>query len=219
MARRKDKEIAIKMRLAGASYSQIKEKLNISKSTLSYWLSEYPLSAERIKELCGNNPKRIENFRNTMRKKREQRLEKVYEKVGRDISKLSKREIFIAGLFLYWGEGLKVRNAKTELSNTDPAMIKFFMKWLRTLDVSKNKLKVRLQLYSDMNIGKETSFWVKELNLSKQQFNKAYIKNSKFSDITYKKNFNHGTCNISYSGQEFQDYILQGIEYVKNMRL
>ena len=219
MARRKDKEIAIKMRLSGASYSQIKEKLIVSKSTLNYWLSEYPLSDERIKELRDNNPKRIENYRNTMRKKREDRLEKVYEKVGKDISKLSKREIFIGGLFLYWGEGLKVRNGKVELANTDPKMIKFFMKWLNGFGISKNKLKVRLQLYSDMNIQKERHFWLKELKLSKQQFNKEYVKNSKFSEITYKKNFNHGTCNISYSGQEFQDYILQGIEYVKNMKL
>ncbi len=40
---RKDKEIAIKLRKQGLSYSQIKNKLDIPKSTLSYWLRDIKL--------------------------------------------------------------------------------------------------------------------------------------------------------------------------------
>ena len=72
MARFIEKDLAIKMRLKGASYSQIKEKMGISKSTLSGWLADYPLSNKRIKELRDLNPRRIENFRNTMRMKKRQ---------------------------------------------------------------------------------------------------------------------------------------------------
>jgi len=42
---------AIDMRKEGASYSQIKAKLGISKSILSGWLKPYPLSPERLKRL------------------------------------------------------------------------------------------------------------------------------------------------------------------------
>lgn len=219
MARRKDKEIAIKMRLKGASYSQIKEKLIVSKSTLNYWLSEYPLSDERIRELRDNNPKRIENYRNTMRKKKEDRLEKVYEKVSKDISKLSKREIFIAGLFLYWGEGSKSKMCTTMLSNTDSKMLKFFIKWFELLKVPKDKLKVRLQLYSDMNIKEEIDYWSKELGISKKMFGNPYIKKSKFSKITYRKEFSHGTCGVYFDNRDVSEYVLMGIKYFKNMEL
>ena len=41
MARKKDKQKALTMRKKGMSYSQIKEKLGISKSTLSGWLQAY----------------------------------------------------------------------------------------------------------------------------------------------------------------------------------
>lgn len=218
MARRKDKEIAIKMRLKGASYSQIKEKLIVSKSTLNYWLSEYPLSDERIRELRDNNPKRIENYRNTMRKKREDRLEKVYEKVRKDISKLSKREIFIGGLFLYWGEGSKSMNYENVLSNTDPAMLKFYIKWLELIGVPKSKMRPRLQLYSDMNVKKEEKYWVKELNIPKSQFKKTQVKESKFSQITYRKEFSHGTCGIYTSNRDINDYITMSLKYIKNLK-
>lgn len=51
MARRIDKNKAIKMRESGMSYSQIKAELGVSKSTLSLWLRDLPLSDERIREL------------------------------------------------------------------------------------------------------------------------------------------------------------------------
>jgi len=69
MARRLDKEKAIKLRLEGQSYSQIKAELGVSKSTLSGWLGDYPLSSERINELRAHSFKRIERYRNTMQRK------------------------------------------------------------------------------------------------------------------------------------------------------
>lgn len=217
MARRKDKEKAIKLRLQGCSYSQIKEKLGVSKSTLSGWLSDYPLSPERIKKLRDWNPRRIENFRNTMRKKRETRLQKVYYKVKKDISKLSKRDTFIAGLFLYWGEGSKTFKCETALSNTDPAVLKFFIKWMDLLGIPKDKLRVKLQLYSDMDIEEETFYWSKKLGMSIGSFKKPYIKKSKFSKITYKKDFSHGTCVVSLGNRDISEYVLMGIKSIQDI--
>jgi hypothetical protein len=62
------------------SYSQIKQAIGVSKSTLSGWLKDYPLSKERIDELRGKSERRIERYRETMRKKREKRLLDIYEK-------------------------------------------------------------------------------------------------------------------------------------------
>ena len=75
MARREDKQKVLEYRKEGFSYSQIKEKLKVSKSTLSGWLCDMPLSEERIRELQADNPIRIERYRNTMRTKREARLD------------------------------------------------------------------------------------------------------------------------------------------------
>jgi len=109
MARKEDKQKAIIMRKKGMSYSQIKEKLGVSKSTLSGWLYNMPLSEKRIRELRADSPVRIERYRNTMRVKKENRLKEVYKKVSKDIGNFSKRDLFLAGLFLYWEKELRLR--------------------------------------------------------------------------------------------------------------
>src|SRR3989344_5161572 len=152
MAKNDLKQQAIKLRLAGHSYSQIKEKIGVSKSTLSGWLEKFPLSEKRIRELRDNNPRRIEHYRNTMREKKEIRLRNIYEIVSKDIGLFTKRDLFLAGLFLYWGEGTKSQNSMVTITNTNPAMLKFFIRWLQLLGVKRKDLKVKLHLYSDMDI-------------------------------------------------------------------
>ena len=85
MARKLDKQKAISLRNKGYSYNQIKEKIKVSKGTLSGWLSDMPLSEERIRELRDFNPQRIERYRNTMKIKKDTRLREVYKKVSKDI--------------------------------------------------------------------------------------------------------------------------------------
>ena len=96
MARLVEHNKAIALRLRGMSYTEIKEKLGISKSTLHYWLKDYPLSDERIRSLRDWNAQRIERFRQTMQRKRERRVQGVYEQVQKRIGTLSKREFFIS---------------------------------------------------------------------------------------------------------------------------
>lgn len=217
MARKIDKQKAIVMRQKGMSYSQIKVELGVSKSTLSKWLYDMPLSEKRIRELRADSPIRIERYRNTMRIKRENTLRESYKKVSKDIKRLSKREIFIAGLFLYWGEGSKTRTAVSALSNTDPSVLIFYIKWLENFGVNKKDLKVKLQLYNDMNIKKEIKYWSKKLNLPINSFVKSYIKESNFSGLTYKNGFGHGTCMVWLANREKNDYILMGIKRLQDM--
>ncbi len=109
MTRTLDREKARTLRAKGKSYSEIKKELGIGKGTLSEWLKDMPLSSEQIRLLRDLNPKRIEHFRETMRKKREASFATTYERAKKDIGELSPRDLFIAGLYLYWGEGLKAQ--------------------------------------------------------------------------------------------------------------
>lgn len=217
MANKILKQKALEMRTRQMSYSQIKSELGVSKSTLSEWLHNYPLSKERINELGPNNAKRIERYRNTMAEKQQLKREIAYKKVSKDIKTINRRELFLAGLFLYWAEGGKTRNTCVVLTNTNPTMLKFYIRWLKQLGVSKNKLKVNLHLYSDMNIKKEISFWSKTLNIPESQFRKPYIKKSLFTSITYKNGFGHGTCCIVYENKLMYNYVLMGLKRIQEM--
>jgi hypothetical protein len=197
MARFNDREKALALRSQGMSYSQIKKILNLSKSTLSTWLRDYPLSKNRIRELRDCSEHRIEKFRVTMKEKKDKKLKEIYQCQKSIILPLTNREFFMLGLGLYWGEGTKCRQEGLSISNTDPAIIKTFIYWLnKNLGVPRNKMRIALQLYSDMDIEKEMQFWSEELKMPLLQFIKPYVKTNSSLRINHKGSFGHGTCNI-----------------------
>lgn len=216
MAHREKHYQALELRKQGLPYSEIKKRLNVSKSTLSVWLRDMPLGLERINELRAKSPKRIERYRDTMRAKREKRLNGVHTQVKKDIGKLSGREFLIAGLFLYWGEGGKTQRYSISLSNTDPSMIRFYLRWLGVLGVPLSKVTVRLHLYSDMDIKKEIAFWIIESGLVREQFKKPYIKQSQYSYVS-ERGFGHGTCNIIVNDRDTTEYVLESLKVIAKM--
>ncbi len=219
MAKKLEKEKAIKLRLSGCSYSQIRKEIGVSKSTLSKWLSDFPLSKERIMELRDNNQIRIEKCRITKKFNKQKRLEKVYKSVSKEIGKLSNREIKLCGIFLYWGEGTKVSNGSVIISNTDPSMIIFFLKFLTINFVPMDKIFVRLQLYKDMNEIKEKRFWSSLLNIPEENFKKTYFKKSNLTDITYKNGYGHGTCSLMVYDMNLYNSIMTSLRYIKDSNL
>ncbi|MBU3934574.1 helix-turn-helix domain-containing protein [Patescibacteria group bacterium] len=217
MAKFADRERALALRKKEMSYSQIKKILKVSKGTLSIWLKDYPLSKQRIRELRDCNEQRIERYRETMRRKKEKRLDIFYAKQKKNIFPINKRELYIAGLFLYWGEGSKTPLAHLSISNTDPSVIKFFLNWFkRVLKIPKEKLRFYLQLYSNMNIDKEITFWSKILNVPKNQFSKPYIKNSSSTRINHRGSFGHGTCNITLGSARISEQVSMAIKAISD---
>lgn len=199
MANRILRAQAIKLRIEGYTYGQIKRELNVAKSTLSDWLRNLPLSKESLKRLSKNkeisSDVRIERFRKTFQDKWFTRLNKVLESQKKEILPLTEKELFLAGVFLYWGEGSKQRNI-VAISNTDPRVIKFALYWMtRVLRVPKEKICVRLHLYSDMNPKRETNFWSTTLGIPRNQFKPPHTKKTTREGLTY-KSFGHGTCNL-----------------------
>ena len=217
MARVNDKKKALDMRKRGKSYSQIKNVLGVSKGTLSYWLRDLPLKESDLRKLRDTNPRRIEAFRTTMAKKREDRLKKVFEKAQKNIGKLSKRDIFIGGLFLYWGEGTKASLYRLEMTNTDPSMLKFFLRWLEIQNVDRLAVKVKLHLYSDMNIEYEEKYWSRELVISRKQFQKTQIKKSGRKSGVYKGRFGHGTCSVILDNRDMSEFTIKGLEHLQKV--
>ncbi len=205
---------ALRLRKQGKSYSQIKERISVSKSTLSNWLRNHPLSKERIRQLQGPNEKRIEKYRETMRLKREARHRSVYLKMIKKLLPLSKKEVFLLGLALYWGEGLKASPSQVNFSNSDPDMIRFYLHWLiKNVGVDKNKVRIDLHLYKDMDVKKEIVFWSKVTGVAIKHFSKPYIKETTLKSVTY-KGFGHGTCTIRYGNVHLKEEVMMGIKAV-----
>ncbi|MEK7501753.1 MAG: helix-turn-helix domain-containing protein [Patescibacteria group bacterium] len=215
IAKEKEKQLVLALRKKGHSYSQIRKQVDVSKSTLSLWLGDFPLSKLQIRALRDKNPERIEKYRNTMRLKREAQELEAFINFKKKIKSFSEREKLISGLFLYWGEGTKSAPCTVAVTNTDPDIMKFFVHWLSILGVKKEKLKVVLHLYSDMNINKEMQFWSSHLTIPLSQFRKPYIKKTRLCDITYKSGFGHGTCSVLYLNKELYLFVRSGLKFLR----
>src|SRR3989344_4844974 len=96
------KRIAVDLRKKGYSYSEIKDFISIPKSTLGLWLKGLklsPLQMERVRQ------KRILGSRRGAEKKRlltSNAISKIQDDSSKQISEISKRELWFMGLMLYW---------------------------------------------------------------------------------------------------------------------
>ena len=220
MARIIDRQKAIDLRKQGKTYGQIRQELGVSKSTLSDWLSKYPLS-ERQLILLGNNKKNsrqvaIEKTIIAKQKKHSQRLNDAYQKEKARWKSLTKREIELAAIFLYWGEGAKLVNGPISLNNTDPQVLNFTLYWLTyALGIPKAKIEVFLHLYKDMDIKKEMEYWSRELKMPLKQFAKPYVKESLRVNLTH-KGFGHGTCGLRVSNILQKEKIMMAIKAISD---
>ncbi len=209
---------AIELRKQGKTYGQIKSELGISKSTLSDWLSGYSLSEKQLgllqKSKKFSRQLAVEKIRLTKQKKHDKRLNDTYQNELKRWRCLTQRELELAGIFLYWGEGAKLINGPISLNNTDPAVLKFTLYWLRkALKIPKNKIEVFLHLYNDMDIKKEMNYWSRELKMPLNQFAKPYIKNSSRINIIH-KGFGHGTCGLRVSSILKKEKIMMAIKAI-----
>ena len=185
------------------SYGQIKKHVNVSKSTLTRWLKDFPLHEEEIKKMRQINWTKgeasRERFRETMRNKRELAINEVYDKQREYFSKPTKRERFSAGLMLYLAEGSKSDRYTIVLTNTDSKILKFFILWLNEfLGIQKKALHAQLHLYENMDLEKERKYWENVLGLERAQFYKDQIRIVKENTYSYSEGHRHGTCQVSY---------------------
>jgi transposase len=218
MTRIIDRRKAIRLRKEGMTYGDIRRELRVAKSTLSDWLKDYPLNNNQLTLLKRtknrNRALAIEKTIDTKLRKKEARLSSVYNIEKQRFIFLNKRELEIAGLFLYWGEGNKRLNGPISLNNTDPQVLIFTLFWLTSgLGIPKNKIRVYLHLYKDMDQKEEIFFWSKKLGLPLYQFANPYIKESRRIDIDH-KGFGHGTCSLVVSDVRLKEKIMMRLQAI-----
>jgi hypothetical protein len=213
------RERAVNLRIRERkSYSAIQKILKVSRSTLSYWLRDLPLSESEIKELRKVSWKKgeagRERFRNSMRQKKMERTQIVYESQKKMILPMTRRDLFIAGVILYVGEGDKRNPNRIALANSDPIVLRVFLKWLADcLIIPKEDVRLGLHLYSNMNIAKEVKFWQDTLGFGRNSFYKTQIRPVR-TRFSYADGDRHGTCTVYVIGSGPKARLMQMIKVV-----
>lgn len=192
------KDGAIKLRRAGYSYAMIKEKLGVSKSTLSDWLREilFKPNREVVKRV---GEAKLKSALHKQRLKFEN-IARMKTQAEAEIGKLSSRDLFMLGIGLYLGEGSKSQE-EVRVVNSDPTTLKLAIKWLREFGkVELDHLRIAIHSYPDHNANELLRFWSKMLNIPAEQFIKTSIDTRKNKSVLKNRKLPYGTAHLYVRG-------------------
>ena len=192
----KELEEARKLRGEGVAIPEIAKRINVSKSSVSYWVRDIILTDEQKFKLKPSG-----NWFNGAKADKDKwlKIRKEFQNRGRELSK-NKDIDFISGCMLYWAEGAKSQNALTFV-NSDPNMAKFFLNFVRKFfNVRSDKIGISCNCYLDMGLTIEDieNYWLSILELPKDCLRKAYIDRRPKSSTKYgNRKSTYGTVRIS----------------------
>lgn len=133
---------------------------------------------------------------------------------------LAETELLGLGLGLYWGEGTKASRHSVRLGNTDPKLLKIFLRFLLEICcVRKDKIRFALQIFSDIDIEKAKQFWIDELDIAPEQFMKKAVVTPSGSLGTYRKKSQYGVLTVLFHNKHLRDQLVQLLEERGGMKV
>ena len=188
------REKALKLRSAGYSYNMIKQRLGVSKSTLSNWLSRIPFVPNReVIARVGRAKLKSALFKQRLKF---ESIEKAKQIAKKDVGLLSKRDLFILGIGLYLGEGEKTYE-NVRIVNSDPKIIQLAIKWFYNVcGVEKENFRPSIHLYPDNDIRTSLKFWSGITKIPISQFGKTMIDQRKNKSALKRRKLPYGTLHL-----------------------
>lgn len=191
---RRLKKEALQLRRRGLSYGEIRKRITVSKSTLSYWLKSILLKPEHRERLYTKRIEILSRGSQSQKERRAREVASIIEEATREIKlPLSYETYRLMGAALYWAEGRKGK--MFELTNSDPHLILFMVRWIeRLFGMLAKDLKARINMYPQQSEIKLKKFWSDLTGIPVKSFGKSYIKPP---NKGYKKNnLYYGTIRI-----------------------
>ncbi len=187
------KEKAIKLRKQGFSYLEISQKLPVHKSTLSGWVSHIELTQGQKQRLHKKMGAAQHLASAAVKQKRIDRSEAIIKQAILEVPVISKSELMLIGAALYWAEGYKQKehnpSARVMFTNSDPVMIRLFLKWLKDcLDIPADLLSFEVYIHETYDRTKQSliDYWASVTGFPVSKFDKIYYKHNVVH--SYRKN-------------------------------
>jgi hypothetical protein len=187
------KNKAVALRKEGNTYSEIMRVIPVAKSTLSEWLREVGMVKE-VKQVF-TEKRRLASLKGGQAK-RKQRIERsniIFNKAEKEIGKLTKREIWLLGIALYWAEGSKEKEGRhgsgVIFVNSDSEMIVLFLRWLfEVWHISKKEISCEIYIHDSYRneVARFQKYWSEKTGLPLSYFDTVYYKRNKIN--TKRKN-------------------------------
>ncbi|WP_392753316.1 hypothetical protein [Streptomyces sp. LN590] len=182
------RERARELRRQGMTYDRIQVELGCSKSSISLWVRGLPKPEPHYtptEHLALMNAGLVD-----LRASREKERAET-KRLARDaVGDLSDRELFLVGVTLYWAEGAKdktySRRECLQFINSDPNVIKLYLRWLDLLGVTQDRMRMRVSIHESADIPGAERFWAELAGIPTSALKKTTLK--KHNPRTTRKN-------------------------------
>jgi len=216
-----EREKARSFRNKGWSVRSIAKEINCSKSSVSIWVRDIPLTKEQINNLKSSQDRaraKAADHPNSSRNKWQQFRQGIIDKSKKDIShNCSLKTLKLIGSALYWAEGYTASRNSFVFANVDPAMIKLMLRFLKEVCHIKNaKLRGRVNIHPGLDAVKAQRYWADISGIPLKQFHKPLLAVSKASKQK-RKTLPYGTFRIIISDVVLCSKIKGWIEGLKEL--
>lgn len=178
----------------GLSMQEIALKLGCSGNKVKYWMVEHGIKRRSISEAvyARSNPNG-----DPFNIKELQGIEDI--------------KLFYTAIGLYLGEGDKKSRHLVKMANTDPYILRIFLKFLREIcDVREIKIGAELNIFNDVNLKKAINFWISEVGITREQLKTMTVRESRGG--SYKKKSEYGTLSIYFANTKLKKIIIEWCE-------
>lgn len=184
-----EKEKARVLRARAWTLQEIADELGVAKASVSVWVRDVEFTPKPRRTARRRKP-------NALQRRKQDQIDAGYAWGQERVSGLSDRDLLIAGTALYAGDGAK-RDGEVLFTNTDPALVALFCRWLRLLfDIDESKLRVRVYLHEGLDEVAAVRFWSSVTGIPASQFNAPY-RAAPNRSIRHSKH-QHGCATVRY---------------------
>jgi hypothetical protein len=175
----------------GKSMLEIASILSCSVHRIVYWMDKYGLErrnlsqAQYVKANPGGDPFNIK-------------------------TELNMDEIFLYGLGLgiYLGEGEKTTESKVRVANSNPMIIRIFIRFLLEIcQLEKRKLLYQIICFNNSDPEKIKKYWANQLKISPEKFGKI-VQIPRQGKGTYKNKSSNGVCILTVASIKLKPWIM-----------
>lgn len=155
---------ARELRAQGWTYKEIATELGVSKSSVSLWVRDLPREGRlSYEEFRKRNDEGRRRYWEQERLTREAARQAVTDATARLVGRLAEREILMLGAMAYWCEGVKNkpyrRNDRVTFINSDPGLIRFFLRFLEVAGAAPEDLIFRVMIHESADVAAAHAFW------------------------------------------------------------
>jgi hypothetical protein len=198
------RNFAVVLRRRGLSFSKISKALGgVPKGTLSYWLRDTQLSPSQKEKLRKEGLTHLVRARERAltngRERRKIYFADIRNRYLRLRSRLGDKDTALISLgLLYLAEGTKYEKGALVFGNSNPDIIKLFLRLLRfCYKIDEAKFRCTIQGRADQDFLKLQRFWSKITGISHKQFYVPRIDPRSKGKQTIKSEYK-GVCRIDY---------------------